>query len=93
VACSATHWPGFHRRRSGVKVSAASREVVANQAHQLRHIAGFLGPTTLLGYWAGPAQRECARHVQGLEADLRDVARALGVAADYAGVHSVMARL
>jgi len=93
VAERGTHWRGFHRRHSGVKVSSTSREVVANQAHQLRRIAGFLESASQPGHWGGPAERECARHVNGLITDLRDVARALGVAGEYAGIHSVMARL
>lgn len=88
-----THWRGFHRRRSGVKVSSASRQVVADQADQVRRIAGFLEAAAAPGNWGGPAQRECARHIDGLESDLRDVARALGGTAWYAGNHSVMARL
>jgi hypothetical protein len=88
-----THWRGFHRRDSGVKVSSVSREVVGDQAQQLRRIAGFLESGSASGHWGGPAERECARHVHGLITDLRDVARALGIAGEYAGIHSVMARL
>ena len=66
---------------------------MANQAQQLRRIASFLESARQPGHWGGPAERECGRHVQGLETDLRDVARALGVAGEYAGIRSVMARL
>ena len=66
---------------------------MANQAQQLRRIAGFLESAGSSVHWGGPAERECRRHVQGLETDLRDVARALGVAGEYAGIRSVMARL
>ena len=90
---STSHWRGFHRRRSGVKVSTGSREAVAQQAHQLRRIAGFLAESSAPAHWRGPAERESSRQIQGLEEDLRDVARALAGAAEYAGIHSVMARL
>lgn len=93
LARCGTHWPGFQRCRSGVRVSSASREVVAHQAHQLRRIAGLLEAASSGGDWGGPAERECSRHIRGLEADLRGAARSLVMAAEYAGIHSVMARL
>jgi hypothetical protein len=83
----------FRSMRVGATVSSGSREVVAEQAHQLRRIAGNLVQASSVTGWGGPTQRECARQVTGLEGDLRDVARALGVAGEYAGIHSVMARL
>ncbi|KGA04662.1 MAG: hypothetical protein GM43_3900 [actinobacterium acMicro-4] len=83
----------FRSMRVGATVSSGSREVVAQQAHQLRRIAGNLVQASSVSGWGGPSQRECARQVTGLEGDLRDVARALGVAGEYAGIHSVMARL
>ena len=83
----------FSSMRVGATVSSESREVVAHQAQLLRRIAGDLFQASSVSPWGGPAQRECARQVTGLEDDLRDVATALAEAGEYAGIHSVMARL
>lgn len=66
------------------------REVIHQQSAQLRQIAQRLALHGSGTMWRGPVQRECEGQLRGLESDLNDVARALGVAADYAGVHSVM---